>query len=203
MTEKPFWEDGYNNENVSTFAKGPTKDLAEFHGNFNPNSTILDVGCGEGRNSIFLATQGHELDAFDISEAGVNKAIKIAKLNNLSVNFWSQDLSTYEFDKEYDVIMSHGVLHLPEKNIRDDFIRRSKENTKNSGYNLIGIFTNRLPATPDNAPFTKSLFDVGELPEIYKDWEILRHAEGTFKDEHPGGLRHEHAYERIITRKVK
>jgi tellurite methyltransferase len=71
------------------------------------------------------------------------------------------------------------------------------------GYNVIGIFTNRLPATPDNAPFTKSLFDVGELPGKYEGWEIIYHNEGTFKETHPGDIHHEHAYETIIAKKSK
>ena len=113
-----------------------------------------------------------------------------------------QDLALYNFSGKYDVILSHGVLHLPEKKIRDEFIKKMQENTNIGGYNFIGIFTNRLPATPDNAPFTKSLFAVGELPDKYAGWEILHHLEGTFKDSHPGGIHHEHAFERIIARKV-
>lgn len=201
MMEKPFWEETYKDEKVSTFSKGPTRDVSEFYSNFNDHSLILDVGCGEGRNSIFLAEKGHKVDAFDISEAGINKAINIAKLKNIDVNFWSQDLTEFEFSKEYDVILSHGVLHLPEEEARNKFIERAKSHTKSGGYNIIGIFTNRLPATPDNAPFTKSLFDVGELPDMYSDWEIVNHQEGTLADSHPGGINHEHAYERIIARK--
>ena len=98
--------------------------------------------------------------------------------------------------------MVHGVLHLPEKEVRDKFITEAQAHTKLGGYNLIGIFTNRLPATPDNAPFTKSLFDVGELPAKYTGWKILSHEESTFHDSHPGGVSHEHAYERIIAQKV-
>lgn len=75
--------------------------------------------------------------------------------------------------------------------------------TKAGGFHVIGIFTNRLPATPDNAPFTHSLFDVGELPAKYAGWEIVHHEEGTFTDSHPGDIHHEHAYERIIARKVQ
>ena len=78
-----------------------------------------------------------------------------------------------------------------------------QENTTPGGINVIGIFTNRLPATPDNAPFTHSLFDVGELPAKYAGWELLYHAEGTFRDSHPGGIHHENAYERIIARKPR
>jgi tellurite methyltransferase len=56
---KPFWEKSYKDLSVSTFAKGPTADVAEFSENLKPNSMVLDVCCGEGRNSIFLAEKGH------------------------------------------------------------------------------------------------------------------------------------------------
>ncbi len=62
--------------------------------------------------------------------------------------------------------------------------------------------TNRLPANSDNAPFTNSLFlKLVELPEMYQDWKKRSHLEGTFKDEHPGGIKHEYAFERIIAQK--
>lgn len=177
--------------------------MADFYRHFQKQSVILDVGCGEGRNSTFLAGQGHIIDAFDISEAGIAKAIAIAKEQNVCVNFFTRDLENYKFAQEYDVILSHGVLHLPEKNIRDRFIIEAQKHTKIGGYHIIGIFTNRLPATPDNAPFTKSLFDVGELPKKYNGWEIISHDEGTFRDTHPGDIHHVHAYENIIARKIK
>ncbi|MDW7659088.1 MAG: methyltransferase domain-containing protein, partial [Bacillota bacterium] len=186
---------------VTTFQKGATKDVAAFYQNLAKHAHILDVGCGEGRNSIFLAEQGHRVDSFDISVAGIDKAKFLAAQKGLEVNFFVCDLGKFSFDKVYDAILSHGVLHLPEKDTRDRFIESAQEHTKPGGYNIIGIFTNRLPATPDNAPFTKSLFNVGELPDKYKGWDILSHEESTFKDSHPGSVSHEHAYERIIARK--
>ena len=102
--------------------------------------------------------------------------------------------------KDYDVILSHGVLHLTEKKVRDEFIEDIKKHTKRGGINAIGIFTNKVPASPDMAPFTKSLFDVGELPLKYHGWEIIHHKEGTFQDTHPGGIHHVHSFERIIAR---
>jgi len=201
--DKPFWEKSYQDKNVSTFSKEPTADLNEYVHILNEPLLVLDVGCGEGRNSIFLASKNHTVDAFDISEAGINKAKSIAANMNLHVNFWVKNLAEFEFTKEYDVILSHGVLHLPEKQIRDKFIAEAQKNTRINGFHFIGVFTNRLPATPDNAPFTKSLFDVGELPEKYNGWEIIHHLEGIFSDEHPGGVKHEHAYERIIAKKIQ
>jgi len=120
----------------------------------------------------------------------------------VDVNFIKQDLAEFVFKNQYDIVLSHGVLHLCDKSARDIFISDAKKQTTIGGYNAIGVFTNRLPATPDNAPFTKSLFDVGELLSLYDDWEIVHHLEGIFTDEHPGGIHHEHAYERIIAKKV-
>ena len=74
--EKPFWEKTYSDMNVSTFSKKQTDDIAKFWNLFPCGGTVLDVGCGEGRNSIFLAGKGFIVDAFDISETGVNKAKK-------------------------------------------------------------------------------------------------------------------------------
>jgi len=200
--EKPFWETTYQDKNVSTFSKGPTVDIKEHAHILSVPSLVLDVGCGEGRNSIFLAGKNHIVEGFDLSEAGIEKAKFIAQSLNLDIKFWAQDLVEFEFQKVYDVVLSHGVLHLPEKNHRDKLISDAQKNTKIGGFHFIGIFTNRLPATPDNAPFTKSLFDVGELPAKYSDWEIIHHVEGTLNDEHPGGIKHEHAFETIIARKV-
>ena len=199
--DKPFWEKTYKDQSVSTFAKGPTGDVFDFFDSINETYTVLDVGCGEGRNAIYMATKGHDVDAFDLSEAGILKSKRIADEKSVHVRFWVQDLDEYTFIKNYHVIMSHGVLHLPEKKVRNQFIEQAKLHTFSGGYQVIGIFTNRCPATPDNAPFTKSLFEVGELPDKYSDWDILHHKEGIFCDEHPGGIKHEHSYERIIARK--
>ena len=198
---KPFWERTYRDDTVSTFSKGPTADIAEYWTLFPAGGTVLDVGCGEGRNAVFLAEKDFVVDAFDISDAGIEKAKRIASMRGVRVHFICQNLVDYRFGKNYDVILSHGVLHLCEKADRDIFIEQARRNTVSGGYNAIDVFTNRLPATPDNAPFTKSLFDVGELPSRYDDWEIVHHLEGVFEDTHPGGIHHQHAYERIIAKK--
>ena len=201
MMNEPFWEQAYRDPNADAFSKGPTGDLEEHAALLKPRSRVLDVGCGEGRNSIFLAGQGHIVDAFDISAAGIASAKRRAAEQRLDIRFWLEDLAGFHFLRNYDVILSHGVLHLPEKDVRDEFLRKARANTSPGGLHFVGIFTNRLPATPDMRPFTKSLFDVGELPAQYAGWDIIHHWEHTFHDEHPGGLRHEHASERVIARK--
>ena len=79
MQKEPFWESLYADPEVSAFSKGPTVDVNEFYDLFPKGAKVLDVGCGEGRNSIFMAKIGHEVDAFDVSENAVEKAKKIAR----------------------------------------------------------------------------------------------------------------------------
>lgn len=153
MQAKPFWEETYRDQTVSTFSKGPTVDVEEFYKLFPTGGRVLDMGCGEGRNSIFMAKPGCQVDALDLSENGIGKAKAIAAAEGVQVNFF--------------LILSHRVLHLPERDVRSRFIRKMQEHTAVGGYHAVGIFTNRLPATPDNAPYTHSLFDVGELPALY------------------------------------
>ena len=50
-------------------------------------SRILCVADGEGRNSVWLAIQGMQVDAFDVSEVGVAKARKLAAASGVSVDF--------------------------------------------------------------------------------------------------------------------
>lgn len=68
----------------------------------------LDVAAGEGRNSIFLAKEGFEVDALDISMAGLEKAVALARENGVAerVNVIQADLDTYEFPEDaYETII--------------------------------------------------------------------------------------------------
>ena len=46
-------------------------------------SNILEVGCGEGQNAIYLAGKGYLVDAFDLSEHGITKLIHRCKLQKM------------------------------------------------------------------------------------------------------------------------
>ena len=199
--EKLFWEKTYLDSSVATFGKKPANDILKMSSSLKKDMTVLDIGCGEGRNSIYLSALGHNVDAFDVSEAGILKLKTIAEENKIKVNAWVQDLTTFIFSKTYDLIISHGVFHLVEKHDWQRIIKDIKENTNPGGLNIIGIFTNKLPATPDNAPFTKALFDEGELKELYADWNIIEFNAYVFEDEHPGGIWHKHAANNIIAMK--
>jgi len=75
-----------------------------------PGKRALDIACGEGRNSIFLAQQGFLVTALDISDVGLGKAAKRAEKEGLPVDFQQVDLDGYHFTEQFDLIINFNFL---------------------------------------------------------------------------------------------
>ncbi|MBI5186630.1 MAG: class I SAM-dependent methyltransferase [Nitrospinae bacterium] len=89
------------------YGKEPTPFLKENVGLLK-KGRALDVAAGEGRNSVFLAKEGFEVDALDISRAGLEKAMALARENGVAekVHSMQADLDSYKFPEGvYDTII--------------------------------------------------------------------------------------------------
>ncbi len=75
-----------------------------------PGNKALDVACGEGRNSIFLAKNGYRVTGLDISEVGLAKAAARAGMEGVTVDFLRVDLDDYEIGERYDLILNFNFL---------------------------------------------------------------------------------------------
>lgn len=198
----PFWEEAYRNDNIMAFPIEPNKTVKEYESLLDKNATVLEVGCGEGQNVLYLAKQGfHNIDAFDISAAGIAKLKKLCEVNGVSINAFVRDVSDYAFEKKYGLIMSFATLCFMEKSVWRQFIADAKESTNIGGIHIMHIFTDKVPASPDIAPFAIGLAHDGELKELYDDWEILSFQSYTFEDEHPGVPKHLHSVNKIVAQK--
>ncbi len=60
-----------------------------------PPARALDLGCGEGRNAVWLAERGWQVTGVDFSEVGLAKAEKLAEERGLSVELTLADLREY------------------------------------------------------------------------------------------------------------
>lgn len=106
----PFWEKSYQENDTITFSDKPNSTIVEFEYLIGNLSKVLDVGCGEGQNAVYLARQGHQVDAFDLSEHGIAKLKHICELSNVQLNAFVADLNTYQFDQCYDMVICFGTL---------------------------------------------------------------------------------------------
>jgi tellurite methyltransferase len=201
--DRPFWETSYSKTDAATtFNKGkPSWDVIEVLENHLTNGKVLDLGCGDGRNALYAANLGYDVTATDISQSAITKIIKLAAEMNVDVQASVQDMRSFTSDDTFDVIISHGCLHLL---IRDEWIKvlnNIKAATIPNGFNIVVVFTNKISPSPDMEPFTKGLFDEDELFDHYADWVIHHKSSHTFEDDHDGGIHHVHAANRIIAQK--
>lgn len=75
---------------------------------FTDGKNALDVACGSGRNSIFLAKNGFNVTSIDISQLAL-KTLEEQNINNITTK--QVDLDTFEFEKEsYDLIIMINFL---------------------------------------------------------------------------------------------
>lgn len=81
-----------------------------------PHGRALDLGCGEGRHSLWLATRGWEVVGVDFSEVALDKARRIAaqapSRSRDRLRYVLADVTADSFEGEYDLILS-AFLHFP------------------------------------------------------------------------------------------
>jgi 2-polyprenyl-3-methyl-5-hydroxy-6-metoxy-1,4-benzoquinol methylase len=80
-----------------------------------PTGSMLFPAEGEGRNAVFAAKLGWKVSAFDISQEGKNKAIKLAEKNNVSLDYQVGKLEKLNFEGvQFDAI-ALIYAHFPAK----------------------------------------------------------------------------------------
>lgn len=153
----------------------------------------LDVAMGEGRNGIYLATRGFDVDGVDIDPQRVARARCAARklgapIRAIVGNF---EDGTYIIPIEaYQSIICFNYLHRPLfKDIKDGLVP--------GGVVIYQTFTEEQtrfgrPHNPDH------LLRAGELKEVFSDFEILRYRERIGPARSTGEM---HAIAGIVARK--
>jgi tellurite methyltransferase len=199
---QPFWEKAYSDLDAATFCGGmPSQEIRDVASDLPHGARVLDLGCGEGRNALFLAECGFEVTAVDISDAGIRKLDALAKERDLQIRSEVADMRLYRFAHSFDLIASQGCLHLIERPSWQKLISLFKTHTTPGGINVVVVFTDRIPPPDDLKDFCLGLFREGEVFSLYSDWEIMLQQSYTKKDEHPGSPPHTHPVNKLVARK--
>ena len=100
-----FWNERFDVDEF-IFGKDPNLFLVESTKKYaTGGSRVLCVADGEGRNSVWLAQQGMQVDAFDVSAVAIKKAKKFASDNQVDIVFHHSDCDSYPWQlNQYDAI---------------------------------------------------------------------------------------------------
>jgi len=137
-----------------------------------PKGRALDVAMGNGRNAVYLATKGFEVEGIDISPEAVSSALERAQKDGVSLKARVADLeSNYQIEKGvYDVIICFNYL-------QRSLIPHIKDGLRTGGMVVYETFI------VDHAQFGKPrnpdyLLRHNELLDMFRDFRCLYYREG-------------------------
>lgn len=120
------WDKIYQQQGEVQFGVLPTVIIAKDIFKKNNCKTVMDLGCGTGRHSIYLAKEGFQVYATDISDTGIEVTKSKAKeLNLTNIQYKQHDMRDIVFDNNFfDAILcvwttGHGNLEDARKNVNE------------------------------------------------------------------------------------
>lgn len=163
---------------------------------------VLDLGCGSGRNALYVHKLGYHVTALDKSNTCIERLKAICSDENL-IDFQasSYDINQASLVGQYDFIFSTVVMMFLNPSRVPTIIQNMQAVTKKSGYNLI-VSAMSTPDHPCNVPFSFT-FKSGELKQYYQGWHIEKYNEniGTLHRKDEMGNRIKLRFATLLARK--
>ena len=167
-----------------------------------PNRTVLDIGCGEGKDAVYMAKNGYCVSAFDLTDNGIRKTLALAEKNKVKINAYVDDINTFDTKDQFDIIYSTGtVQYLFEQN-KKIFFDKINRITKLNGIVYFNVFVEKpFLELPPDWDIEEKMWSSGELFTCFPNWKVEHIDEVIFEDR-SGGISHYHCMDTIICRKM-
>jgi SAM-dependent methyltransferase len=165
---KQMWNERFAKEEFA-YGKEPNQFFKEEIDKLNPGRLLL-FGEGEGRNGVYAAKLGWQVDAVDWSEEGKKKAEKLASENAVSINYTVIDLAGYSPKENYYDAVGLIFLHLPPE-LREEVHRKAVSSLKNGGVVILESFSKEQLSNSSGGPKNPDLLH--SLEEIFSDFADL------------------------------
>lgn len=124
-----FWNNIYNTGNMA-WGNTVANFLKEVEIMFPKDCTILDLGCGNGRNSAYLDTKGFNVTGLEFSNSAIGQAKQRCKAKFIQEDLINND---YWNAESADVIIDFGFFHFYPSSSRDRYLKNVNRILKKGG----------------------------------------------------------------------
>ena len=157
---------------------GPTRTVEKAASLLAPQSTVLDMGAGTGRNGHYLSRFGHRVFSIERDRSQIIEGRKIARSLGRSVlthTFIEADMRTVDINDRYDAVITTYSLQDLQREEALETLERMRRLVKPGGLNVLDAYIASAEQQYEKPGYT--LFDEGELKRLYEDagWEILHY----------------------------
>jgi cyclopropane fatty-acyl-phospholipid synthase-like methyltransferase len=163
-----FWDNRYSSTEGFVFGTDPSQFVANTAHQIVAGSDVLCIGDGEGRNSVFLAQQGHRVTAFDPSGVAIDKAQGLAQSRDVVVDLHQAGVEDWDWSKPYDAVVA-VFIQFAGPELRDQMFQWMMQALRPGGVLLLHGYTPKQLEFGTGGP--------GKLENLYTE-QLLRDAFG-------------------------
>lgn len=148
---------------------GPREELVSLveSGRIKPCRAI-DLGCGAGANTIYLAQHGFNMTGVDYADAAIGKSRARARKADVQVNFLVDDLTNLRhISGTFDFLLDYGVLDDLRLSQREPYLRNVLPLTHAGSQYLLWGFEYPMRRWEKFLPFFDVPFYFGEIEERF------------------------------------
>ncbi|MGN9163204.1 class I SAM-dependent methyltransferase [Clostridium sulfidigenes] len=142
--DNEWWSNFYSDKEkaIPFFKNIPDENLASyFELDLLKQGKALDIGCGNGRNSLYLAHKGFEVYGIDFSKTSIEWGKQLAKEQSIEVNFLCQSIFDFKCEPEsFDFIYDSGCFHHIKPHRRNQYLSAVLKLLKPDGYFSMNCF---------------------------------------------------------------
>lgn len=156
------WNEQFS-EHPFTYGKNANVFINEHSNLFSKQANIACFAEGEGRNAVYLATKGHRVTAYDVSDVGLQHAIQLATENNVSIQTKVANLTLpLHVENEYDgAILVFGHV---EKEKQQQLFENIFHAVKRGGYVMFEVYSEAQLDYDSGGPGKKDfLYDPSDI----------------------------------------
>lgn len=199
MTRSPWSEAFERRPDEYVLGTAPSPLALDAVSRLGAGARVLDLGCGEGRDTVFFAECGLDATGVDVSPAGVEKARRLARDRGVDARFVCADLGRAILPGPFELVYSCGALHYVERHRRGRMLDRLKAATAVGGFHAHLVFTDRDVYVEGGE--IVDYFGAGELDRAFSNWAVIEADHGTIACEQDGTA-HRHGVGTIVAQSL-